>query len=535
MTNFSRFLLIVLGTMLTLPLVLTAQSVPLLSQMELDPYGLNRVWFHQLQIHPAEGKVQNVFLEGGQLFITTSDANLHVLNSETGQWLWSRSVGQKDLSLTEPAVNSRIVAVHNNLMVFLFNRKNGKQLLQIPLPEAASAPCEMSEHYLYVPLVNQTLMVFTLKESLAPSSPKETAVGDIRHITDDLNPELAKIVQQFEDAKQLLRTAKPIKPEDDSFVLDSTNRVPITCVAFGVLRTKPLLLSQYYAWKLDDAEQPTHEIDKITHKEFIAWVTEQGFLYTGGITLLSDTSMSMAYWVNSAGQTFYMNQQRVAQIDRPGNKALHVRPTQSQLYPVNESDPEKIRLPNIIITGGRAAYIFAIDAKSGEVRWQYPAQGQLLEPIAVIGREIYAPTSSGIFHALDFSGKDRWSAKNVKRFVAASQNRIYVLDQRDRLVGLDRATGVSLFVYDVRRFDHCYYNLETDQIILVTNGGLVQCLRERQFATDTDSDAKKDYSLRHRITCAEFVDAIKGGEMPNLWWLEEKDTSESSESEAFPE
>jgi len=499
----------------TLSATLSAQTIPLLSQTELDPYALKRNWFHQLKLRPAEGTIQHILLEGGQLFLTTSDARLHVLDSETGQWLWTRSIGSKTNPLTEPAVNSRIVAVHNTLSVFLFNRKTGKQLLQIPLSEAASAPCEMSEHYLYVPLGNQTMMGYLLREAHSPQPEEPDDAQDAANQTALINdPELAKIVQQFDDAKRLLRAAEPPAPNDDHFVLDSTHRIPMTCTAFGTLRTKPLLLTQFFTWKRDEEGNPTHEIDRETHQEFVSWVTEQGFMYTAKVALLSDEDMLMQYRVDSAGQTFYMNRQRAAQVDRPGNKSLPVRPSHSQFYPVNEPGFDKIVVPDVVVTGGRAAYIFAIDGRTGDVRWQFPAQGQLLESIAVIGRDVYAPTATGGLHALDLeTGKERWFAKNVRRFVSASRDRVYVLDMRNRLVCLDRVSGSSLFVYDIRRFDHCLFNLETDQIFLLTNGGLVQCLRERQFSEEGS------VSLRHRISSGEFAEVVRGAEMPVLWWL----------------
>ena len=517
-TRFLRILPclgIVLWTVLSFPSFLTAQTPSLLSPTELNRFGLKRVWFYTLKHHSAKGKIENIFLEGGQLFITTSDAMLHVLDSETGQWLWSRAIGKKGISLTEPAVNSRIVAVHNNLTVFLFNRQTGKQLLQIPLPEAASAACELSEHYLYVPMVNQTLLVYVLREALTPHSP-ETHTDSVRNIDTENDPELKKIVQHFDDAKRLFRTILPEKPEDEGFILDSTHRIPITGVAYGTVRSKPLIVSQYYSWVLDDAEQPTHEVDKNTHRELVSWVTEQGFLHTAKIEQLSESLMSDQYRINSAGQTFFMDRSQTIQIDRPGSKELTARPTQSQLYPVNELRPDKIIVPAIVVTGGRAAYVFAINTKTGEVHWQYPTQGQLLESIAVIGGDVYAPTANGVLHSIDLiTGKERWFTKNVKKFIAASQKHVYVLDRRNRLVCLDRASGESLFVYNVRRFDHVFFNVETDQIFLLTDNGLVQCLRERQFASDAGSDA----SLRHRISSVEFAKVLKGGEMPELWWL----------------
>jgi hypothetical protein len=534
MTMNIRLLSFILLATLTFPAVLTAQSVPLLSQTELDPYGFKRVWFHQLKLRSADGKIQHILLEGEQIFITTSDSYLHVLHAETGEWQWTRSIGNRASLLSEPAVNSRIVALHNNLSVFLFNRKTGKELLQIPLPAAPSAPCEMSEHYLYVPMVNQTILGYVLRESFAPE-PADSVVDDNfskEQGTAPLDPEWAKIVKQFEDAKNMFRDVEPQQVNDD-FVLDSKHRIPITTTSFGTLRTQPLLLSQFYDWKLDDEEQPIHEIEKSSHKEFLAWITEDGFLYTAKLSNLSDNSMTMLYRVNSAGQTFFMNQNRAAQNDQPGNKALVARPTQSQLYPVNELDTDAILSHDVIVAGGRAAYVFAIDARSGNVCWQYPAQGQLLESIAIIGKDVYAPIASGGLHALDIdTGKERWFARGVKRFVAASKERVYVLDMRSRLVGLDRKTGASLFVYDIRRFDHCLYNLETDQIILATNGGLIQCIRERQFQEQhsaPEQEAPKSTSLRHRIGSAEFAKIVResGGqekpEQPKLWWIKDSE------------
>ena len=516
--NF-RFLGFVLLVGLMFPFTLTAQfpqNIPLLTQSELDPYGLERVWFHQLGIQSADGRVQDILLEGGQLFVTTSDAKLHVLDSETGRWLWTRSVGSRDVPLTEPAVNSRVVAIHNNLTVFVFNRNTGKQLLQIPLPTAAVAPCEVSEHYLYVPMVNQTMLVYALREAHAPP-PIENIVAEVRRISNIDDPELERIVQHFEEARRMLRPEEPEVADDDNFVLDSTHRIPMTVATFGTVRTKPLLLSQFYSWVLDEEEQPTREIYPRSHRELIAWATEQGYLWVASISELSDLDATMLYRVDSAGQTFYMNPTRAAQIDRPGNKALLARPTQSQLYPINELDSNRIIASDIIVTGGRAAYVFAIDARTGAVRWQYPTMGQLLEPIAVIGRDVYVPTADGILHAIDLdTGQERWFTRNVQRFLAASKQRVYVLDQRDRLVCLDRATGATIFVYDVRQFDHYLFNLETDQIFLFTNSGLIQCLRERQF-----SEAGNHSSLRHRISAAEFAEAAHSREMPTLWWIEE--------------
>jgi hypothetical protein len=241
----------------------------------------------------------------------------------------------------------------------------------------------------------------------------------------------------------------------------------------------------------------------------------------------------MLYRVDSAGQTFFLNQTRAAHIDRPGNKALQVRPTHSQLVPLNELNAEKNTAPDVIVTGGRAAYVFAINAQVGDVRWQFPAQGQLQEQIGIVGKDVYAPTANGGLHALDLDrGKQRWFAANIKRFVAASKKFVYVLDQRNRLVSLDRQTGAAVFVYDVRRFDHCLFNIETDQIFLITNTGLIQCLRERQ--PELDQESADQSSLRHRYSCADFAAVTKGETVPPLWWIGEWETAEKKPAAEEP-
>ena len=518
------FVLVIVSSSITLfgQSTSASRSIPLLSQQELVPYGLKRDWFHQIKFHTG-GEIRDIYLEGGQLFITTSNAMLHVLHSETGQGLWSRTVGNRGIPLTEPAVNSRVVAVHNNLEVFLFHRQTGKQLLHFTLPESAAAPCELSEHYLYVPMSNQTLLVYPLREAHTP----QPIPGQNSDVAEPINlfedPEIAKIVHQFEETKRLLQTADAgAENPTDRFMLDGKHRIPITTPAFGTLTTKPVLVSQFYTWVLDEAEEPTHEVYAGSHQEFLTWVTEQGFLYTARLTRLSEVGMAMVYRIDSAGQLFFVDNTQTVQIDRPGSKELVSRPTHSQIYPVNELNPDFIILPDIIVSGGRSAYAFAINGRTGDVRWQYPTQGQILEPIAVIGTDVYVSTSNGVLHALDLlTGKERWAVRHIKSFVASSKNRIYVLDRQNRLVGLDRASGESLFAYNVNRFDHCFFNLETDQIFLVTDSGLVQCLRERQISSDQELEAGANLSLRHRISCAEFIDVVNGNETPRLWWLEE--------------
>ena len=137
--------LIVSGTFRTV-----SGESPLLSPQALEPYGLARLWFNQIDIDPKRSKILSLLVEGEQVFVVSNDARLHALDAQTGKPLWSRSLGSREMLIQEPAANSRMIAVVNGLELFVLNRQNGKLLMHIGLPGAASTACELSENYVYI-------------------------------------------------------------------------------------------------------------------------------------------------------------------------------------------------------------------------------------------------------------------------------------------------------------------------------------------------------------------------------------------------
>ncbi|MDR0520362.1 MAG: PQQ-binding-like beta-propeller repeat protein [Planctomycetaceae bacterium] len=511
------------------------EKVPLLTQQELARYGFQRVWFHQLKILHAEGSVQHVLVEGGNMFIVTSDAKLHVLDSETGEWLWSRAIGKNRIvgssrdTLTEPAVNSRMVFVHNNVEIYIFHRQTGKQLLRVPLPSPAAAACQASEHYVYVPLVDQKIVAFPVKEVPLrvpvdhPSA--ETSLPGRHTLLAERDPklkELKEVMRQFDNAKQLLYEKEEIAADSNDIGLDDTHRIPITCMAFGQLWTKPLLTYQEYRYKKDEYGQPEPDVNADTHKEMLTWVTEHGYIHTAKIENLSNKDMILCYRVDSAGRSFFMDPQHSIEIKRPGFNSILAMPTNSQIVVQRNGTVLNTVVPDIIVTGGRASYIFAIEGLTGNVLWQCPAHGPLLEQIGIIGKNVYAPIANGGgMHALDLeTGTEKWFVPDVKRFAAASKKYVYVIDKHGKLTALDKEKGHKVFTYDIRQFDRCLFNIETDQIFLIMENGLIQCVREKQKRTG-DQSGETDRSLRHRYSCAEFSAEMRDNPLPKLWWLED--------------
>ncbi|MDR1964055.1 MAG: PQQ-like beta-propeller repeat protein, partial [Planctomycetaceae bacterium] len=165
---FSVFFIIPAVFMLFVSFLAAKETPPLLSPHLLEPYGLTRAWFNQVGINPNRNKILYAMVEGGTMFVISDDAKLHVIDAETGKSLWMRTLGNREMIFQEPAVNSRMVTVLNGLELFVFDRRNGKLLLQTPLPGAASAASEMSENYVYVPMMGGRIVVFPLEDALGP-------------------------------------------------------------------------------------------------------------------------------------------------------------------------------------------------------------------------------------------------------------------------------------------------------------------------------------------------------------------------------
>ncbi|GHT42327.1 hypothetical protein FACS189443_5220 [Planctomycetales bacterium] len=547
--------------MLVSPVGFTAEKVPLLAQQDVAPFGLTRTWFHQIKVLSEKSRVNEVLLEGGQMFLTTSDAQLHVLDANTGQWLWTRGLGSRDQGIVSaPAVNSKVVAVSNGLQLYILGRRTGKLLYQVALPTAVSAPAQISENYIYVPLGNETIHVIILKRVSDPRN----AVANLPPISIAANkriddPALAKVVKQFEEAKESIMAKAPKAADETDILIDDTHRIPITCVSMGALRTKPTLSYQLFAPTLDTETKPSEnkaatektdektedEKDKKTvHCEYLSWATETGYLFTAAIDNLSEEQMSLRYRVNSAAQTYYIDNSRTYHREMPGRRAILTSPSVSQMIPANDQDVNAVRMPSILVTGGKASYAFAVETLTGNVMWQFPSRGQLIAPIGIIGRDVYAPvsnqTSKGGMHHFDiFTGiamieensdgsrksrpveeieKEFWFTPNVSQFIASSKERLYVLDSSKHLVVLDKITGSPLFRFDARQFDRCLFNDETDQIFLITGKGLIQCLRERQPVENGSVGENDNTPLRHRLSCAEYADITLGKPAPKLWW-----------------
>lgn len=526
-------LVLALALLSSPPSVSAAPEIPLLSEQAVEPFGLTRAWFNQIRINPKRSKVLQAVVEGGTMFVVSDDAKLHVLDAETGKTLWTRTLGDRVMTFEEPAVNSRMVAVVNEVELFVFNRNNGKMLLQIPLPGATSTGCELSENYVYVPMVDDRILAFPLIDdkirmeeegagviaaAAAAATDDEAAAADDEipesSFLDDGDPVLRQIQKSFSATKKALYAeAAPPKKEPEVFLRTSLG-IPMVSQSFGDVLIRPLITSQTLLF---------NERKRVRlHRETLLWATEGGQVLAGSIHDLSQDLFELRFMVNSSARSFYMTEARISETEWSQEKAIMARPTVNQCVPfLYESEQEgEAEIPNIVLVGTKDAYLFAIRDRVGDVVWRFVTKGPVQQRVAVIGTDVYCPCEAGL-HAVDLlTGVEKWFTPGVNRFVAASKERLYGTDARGRMVIMDRETGMPLTSFDARRFNKILFNIETDRIYLITDAGLIQCLHERQLTgLDDLLSEHQTPPLRHRISCKQFAGILTGKPAPSLYWV----------------
>lgn len=512
-----------------------AGETPLLSPQALEPYGLTRSWFNQIDIDRHRSKVLSLLVEGETVFVVSDDAKLHAINAQNGKYLWSRSLGSRDMLLQEPAANSRMVAVVNSLELFVLNRKNGKMLMHIGLPGAASTACEISENYVYIPMMDGKIVSFPLEDISGPKieelddaegtdstpaaqegmeeSEEQPKVQDAIEDED----EFARIARQFAEAKASIMAESAPPKKEPEIQLRKAIGIPLLTQSFGTVMVKPLISSEILTF---------NERNRVkVHREILTWVTARGFLMAAGINALSHEQFELQYMVDSSAQSYYLGPERIAQREWQKNKELASRPALNQCVPplYTSDKAEDAGIPSMVIIGGKSGYVFAVRDRTGEVVWQFPTKGAIEQQIAVIGTDVYCPTVSDGMHAVDLlTGKEKWFAPNITQFIAASMNRLYVLDRKERFAILDRQTGNLLNAFDGRKFDRFYFNVETDRIYIVNDTGLIQCVHERQPQTDAEIlENKPAATLRHRLSREQYAGVLYGNEVPELYWAKD--------------
>ena len=456
----------------------------LFSELEVNRLGLTRPWFNQVLLDYGRSQVTGVTLQDDTLYITTDAGRLHVIDGKTGTTLWSRLLGSSELMTTEAAVNSKIVAVIHGTTLNVLDRFDGRRLLDIPIQAPPGAGPQVSERYIYVPILTGKIFAYPINE--IPSKPGPSGRFtyedvDAMRVNDKLSATVKEKIKKLLDDSQVEKYA--LSPVLANEIL--------VCPALGHPLVQPILTTQTL---FDD---------------YCAWVTDNGSLMFARTHFSDeDNALKIVYRVTLSPEVFYADREHYNRVLVPYNNEMNYRPT---YCPFDKSDFNSRKTPpgrgGMLLVGAQTGYIFAVNDFSGDVDWQFCAGERVIDPIGLSVDPdnpsadcCYATTYLGNFFCVKLKdGTEVWRTERVRQFVAATPSRIYVQDVYGDLVALDKQTGKEVSRISMDIGTYAVFNVESDRIYLVAPDGLVQCLHE------IDSQQPR----RYRETAVEIGERLK--------------------------
>lgn len=447
----------------------------LVPEADANAAGLTRAWFAQTTLVQGREWVTSATFQDGVLFVTTDGGRLQAFDGETGNTLWSVNVGSG--LLLQPAVNSKLVAAICGTNLIVYDRFTGKKLEETRLYGNPSAAPTMSEREIYVPCFSERVLAYQILPEDQEFDRLSTTVNSMVSQSEGLGNAAGYWAQKFQEQRDnLAKSSYAIKDLDD--------RRPYPCAAFGIPLVAPIVGTQSYS------------------NDYIGWSTNNGWLVFGKMVRNAANNPFSLYVKFQVRPNFsYVNESRI------GNKVLIPRDdVQSSPFFMAQDlsiqnmavRPEN-RQGGLFIIGSESGYVYALNDVTGELRWTYLTRTGVSERIAAFGKSVYIPTESGDFFSVNVeTGYENWSAKNVAKTIAASDNRLYVADTLGRVVSIDRANGNRDKVLNVGLVDYKVFNRENDRIYLVSKDGVVQCLHETLL----------EEPIKHRESCQEIYNRI---------------------------
>lgn len=448
----------------------------LFSEMEVNAVGLTRPWFNQVMMDLGQSRITHVTLQDDTLFITTDSGRLHVIDGKTGATLWSRLLGPAEFETFEPAANSKIVAAIHGTSLFFLDRFNGKILLETALQAPPGAGPQVSERFVYVPILTGKIFVYPIKKFVEEDSTEKLSYENLESLRN--NPKLSAEIKM--KAAKLLENDKV---EEYVYAPILPNEIQ-SCPALGHPLVQPVLTSQSLS------------------EDYFGWVSDKGWMLIGRTRFKDDThALKLLYKISLAPELLFINNSHLNKVYVDYQNDMNYRPTYN---PKDQSEVNMRKKPagrgGMLLVGAQTGFIFAVNDISGDVDWQYCAGDGVIDPIGLTEAHCYATTYSGKFYCVELkTGSEVWHTERVRQFIAASAARIYILDLYGNLAALDKATGQRLDSIPLDLGTRAIFNVESDRIYLVAPDGLVQCLHE----------IESPEPVRYRETSIQIAERLK--------------------------
>jgi hypothetical protein len=212
--------------------------------------------------------------------------------------------------------------------------------------------------------------------------------------------------------------------------------VPLFCRSYGRAVVQPLVTRDFIGG------------------EYVVWPTDRGYLNFARVERDADNTLALKYRMETGGTI----------VARPA------------YLPPN---PKVLGDSGIVLAASADGFVYAVEEETGTTLWRFSTGEPILQTPAVIDERVYVTTELGGLYCLAVkTGKSLWWAENVMQFVAAGKTRVYAVDRIGRLLVLSAADGARLDAIATENVWTKLINADTDRVYLVSEGGLIQCLRE---------------------------------------------------------
>ncbi|MDO4586729.1 MAG: PQQ-binding-like beta-propeller repeat protein [Planctomycetia bacterium] len=508
MKQYRNIFLILLVIGLQIPATVQAlnKQSRLYSVQEAESIGMTRSWFTQVNLNIGKEKIVHVTIVDNVLFVVTDGGTIQTINADTGTTIWQRRFGLGYLFTTAASANSKVVGIINGTTLYLFDRFNGKLLLEKALNGNPSGGPQLSERYVFVPMVSERMLALPIEQDVRLANDLDT-IYELQKIRQSLN--LSDEVKQ-----QIINEENQVTPVQ--YRLRSIEDRDInSCPLLGLSFQQPYLTTQ--------------SVDN----DYVCWTTNNGWLLIGRMAyknlILDRNALELVYRISVAPQLMYVNAKRIGsrEVEEPNNIAarpLFVPKDECTRFILagdkkensNESDEKQSNQPSktnlvpeggMILCGSNMGYVYAVNDVSGDLCWQFQTGSAIEDSIISDGEFCYIPSAKGFLFSVSLKyGTEKWVAPEIKKPVAVSKNRLYVIDRMGNLVILNKTNGKRIQSLSLDGETEVIYNSETDRLFFVSEDGLVQCMHEIQ----------QEKPIRYRPTRSEYAKQLSL-EMTERW------------------
>lgn len=160
--------------------------------------------------------------------------------------------------------------------------------------------------------------------------------------------------------------------------------------------------------------------------------------------------------------------------------------------------------------------VFAMQELSGVRRWKYATGFPITRAAAPVGERVFVTSDEPALHCIDAaSGNALWETPRVTQFASASKQRVYGVDDLGALVVLDGAKGTLLGRMASDHAIQALVNDQTDRLYLVSDDGIVECLRETDAKVPLYHNPKKEEPKKPEAGQKQPPKATAPAEKPN--------------------